>query len=191
MRSSPATRSGPNHRGRLEGHFQVFPHLWARSLGCVPLGILPPWPQLAQGWASDISQDNQQHSLEYIETKTKERISLFWWERWDLNPGSIGQPGSQDMEETVYRGEKNAPWEKMRSWLNLNPFSNFPGGWTPPLLYSKLNVMPFRKFLCLFPKLFWIRFLSLLIKESWYINPCSHTGAHQCELTLFPFFSMA
>ena len=92
-----------------------------------PLGILPPWPQLVQGWASDISQDNQQPSLECVETKTKEWISLFWWERRDLNPGSIGQPGSQDMEETltVYRGRKDAPWEKMRSWLNLNPFSKF------------------------------------------------------------------
>lgn len=112
-----------------------------------PLGILPPWPQLVQGWASDISQDNQQPSLECVETKTKEWISLFWWERRDLNPGSIGQPGSQDMEETltVYRGRKDAPWEKMRSWLNLNPFSNFPRVSTPPLFYSRLSVMPFQK----------------------------------------------
>lgn len=118
-----------------------------KVVGMCPLGILPPWPQLVQGWASDISQDNQQPSLECVETKTKEWISFFWWERWDLNPGSIGQPGSQDMEETltVYRGEKDAPWEKMRSWLNLNPFSNFSTVSTPPLFYSKLSVMPFQK----------------------------------------------
>ena len=69
--------------------------------------------------------------------------------RLHLTPlhGSIGQPGSQDMEETltVYRGEKDAPWEKMRSWLNLNPFSNFPRVSTPPLFYSRLSVMPFQK----------------------------------------------
>ena len=55
-----------------------------KVVGMCPLGILPPWPQLVQGWASDISQDNQQPSLECVETKTKEWISFFWWERWDL-----------------------------------------------------------------------------------------------------------
>ena len=71
-----------------------------------PLGIPPPWPQLAQGWASDISQDNQQPSLECLENKIKERISLFWWEQQDLNTGSMGQPGSQDMEGDSLQGRE-------------------------------------------------------------------------------------
>lgn len=42
----------------------VSTHL-GKEVAMCPLGILPPWHQLVQEWASDISQDSQHPSLEY------------------------------------------------------------------------------------------------------------------------------